>query len=58
MAALFLSDRCAVISNIPAGNSVGFSCDGMDGRYVNVVIPDREEFLTVCEVEVFGSRLD
>ncbi|TNN02853.1 hypothetical protein fugu_010340 [Takifugu bimaculatus] len=50
--------RCAVISDIPAGNSVGFACDGMDGRYVNIVLPDREEFLTLCEVEVYGSRLD
>lgn len=58
MVALFLSVRCAVVSNIPAGTSVGFVCDGMDGRYVNIVLPDREEFLTLCEVEVYGSRLD
>uniref|UniRef100_A0A4W6CHU8 Si:ch211-215k15.4 n=1 Tax=Lates calcarifer TaxID=8187 RepID=A0A4W6CHU8_LATCA len=51
--------RCAVITSIQAGAVAEFQCDGgMDGRYVNVVIPDREEFLSLCEVEVYGSRLD
>ncbi|XP_068179810.1 uncharacterized protein [Antennarius striatus] len=50
--------RCGVITNIAAGGVSEFQCNGMDGRYVNVVIPDREEFLTLCEVEVFGSVLD
>ncbi|XP_070293434.1 fucolectin-5 [Salvelinus sp. IW2-2015] len=50
--------RCAVISSIPGGNSSTFQCNGMEGRYVNVVIPGRKEFLTLCEVEVYGSPLD
>ncbi|XP_068178912.1 fucolectin-1-like [Antennarius striatus] len=50
--------RCGVITSIAAGGVSEFQCNGMDGRYVNVVIPDREEFLTLCEVEVFGSVLD
>ncbi|XP_034554317.1 fucolectin-1-like [Notolabrus celidotus] len=50
--------RCAVIDSIPAGATVEFKCNGMDGRYVNVVIPGREEYLTLCEVEVYGSVLD
>ncbi|KAG7999308.1 Fucolectin-4 [Nibea albiflora] len=50
--------RCAVISSIPAGSVAEFQCNGIDGRYVNVVIPGREEFLSLCEVEVYGSRLD
>ncbi|KAG7235847.1 hypothetical protein INR49_002106 [Caranx melampygus] len=50
--------RCAVITSIPPGKVAEFKCDGIDGRYVNVVIPDREEFLSLCEVEVYGSRLD
>uniref|UniRef100_A0A3B5B1Z7 Fucolectin tachylectin-4 pentraxin-1 domain-containing protein n=1 Tax=Stegastes partitus TaxID=144197 RepID=A0A3B5B1Z7_9TELE len=49
---------CAVITRISPGAVAEFSCNGMDGRYVNIVIPDREEFLTLCEVEVYGSRLD
>ncbi|XP_027139397.1 fucolectin-1-like [Larimichthys crocea] len=50
--------RCAVISSIPAGTVAEFHCNGIDGRYINVVIPGREEFLSLCEVEVYGSRLD
>ncbi|XP_074510956.1 uncharacterized protein LOC141779820 [Sebastes fasciatus] len=50
--------RCAVITSIPSGGVQRFECNGMDGRYVNIVIPGREEFLSLCEVEVYGSRLD
>ncbi|KAG5267201.1 hypothetical protein AALO_G00219120 [Alosa alosa] len=50
--------RCAVISSIPAGFSETFQCYGMEGRYVTVVIPGRVEYLTLCEVEVYGSPLD
>ncbi|XP_059195107.1 fucolectin-4-like [Centropristis striata] len=50
--------RCAVISSIPGGFTETFQCDGMDGRYLNIVIPGRAEYLTLCEVEVYGSVLD
>ncbi|XP_031135293.1 fucolectin-5-like isoform X1 [Sander lucioperca] len=50
--------RCAVISSISPGFTETFQCNGMDGRYVNIVIPGRSEYLTLCEVEVYGSRLD
>ncbi|XP_075937417.1 uncharacterized protein LOC142938091 [Anarhichas minor] len=50
--------RCAVISSIPGGFTKDFQCNGMDGRYINIVIPGRSEYLTLCEVEVYGSRLD
>ncbi|XP_049439313.1 fucolectin-7-like [Epinephelus fuscoguttatus] len=50
--------RCAVISSIPGGFTHTFQCNGMNGRYINVVIPGRAEYLTLCEVEVYGSRLD
>uniref|UniRef100_A0A8C9ZKR4 F5/8 type C domain-containing protein n=1 Tax=Sander lucioperca TaxID=283035 RepID=A0A8C9ZKR4_SANLU len=49
--------RCAVISSIKAGTSQNFVCNGMDGRYVNIVIPGRREYLTLCEVEVTGQAL-
>ncbi|XP_028281935.1 fucolectin-3 [Parambassis ranga] len=49
---------CSVITSPTAGGVAEFRCNGMDGRYVNVVVPDREEFLTLCEVEVYGSVLD
>ncbi|TDH11324.1 hypothetical protein EPR50_G00059790 [Perca flavescens] len=50
--------RCAVISRITPGFTETFQCNGMDGRYVNIIIPGRSEYLTLCEVEVYGSRLD
>ncbi|KAI9515412.1 hypothetical protein NQZ68_026146 [Dissostichus eleginoides] len=50
--------RCAVISSIPGGFTETFQCNGMDGRYVNIVIPGINEYLALCEVEVYGSRLD
>ncbi|XP_068585933.1 fucolectin-1-like [Cebidichthys violaceus] len=50
--------RCAVISRISPGFTENFQCNGMDGRYVNIVIPGRSEHLSLCELEVYGSRLD
>ncbi|XP_073340787.1 uncharacterized protein [Pagrus major] len=50
--------RCALISSMPGGFTRKFQCNGMDGRYVTIVIPGRTEYLHVCEVEVYGSRLD
>ena len=37
-----------------AATSQIFVCNGMEGRYVNIVIPGRQEYLTLCEVEVTG----
>uniref|UniRef100_A0A667WKP7 F5/8 type C domain-containing protein n=1 Tax=Myripristis murdjan TaxID=586833 RepID=A0A667WKP7_9TELE len=39
--------RCALISSIPAGASKTFSCNGMKGRYVNIVIPGKKEQLSL-----------
>ncbi|KAG9259549.1 hypothetical protein AMEX_G27861 [Astyanax mexicanus] len=49
--------RCAVISIDKENPLMAFQCNGMEGRYVNVVIPERKEYLTLCEVEVYGSPL-
>ncbi|XP_016117190.1 uncharacterized protein [Sinocyclocheilus grahami] len=46
---------CAVIPAIPAGESYSYSCGGMEGRYVNLIIPGNMKILTLCEVEVFGK---
>lgn len=43
-----------MILSIAAGASKTFACNGMEGRYVNVVIPGRRKYLTLCEVEVTG----
>lgn len=50
--------RCAVITGIAGGAVADFKCNGTEGRYINIVIPKRNEFLSLCEVEVYGSRLD
>ncbi|XP_048039122.1 uncharacterized protein LOC125263964 [Megalobrama amblycephala] len=46
---------CAVIPAIPAGESYNYSCNGMEGRYVNLVIPGDMKTLTLCEVKVYGE---
>ena len=46
--------RCAVIKSIAAGDTMNFECNGMAGRFVNIVIPGQKKILTLCEVEVFG----
>uniref|UniRef100_A0A8C6TPJ0 Si:ch211-215k15.4 n=1 Tax=Neogobius melanostomus TaxID=47308 RepID=A0A8C6TPJ0_9GOBI len=53
-----INPRCTVISSIPPGFTQGFDCNGMDGRYVNIVIPSRTDHLHMSEVEVYGSVLD
>ncbi|XP_026117438.1 fucolectin-like [Carassius auratus] len=46
--------RCGVTSSLPAGSSVSFSCGGMEGRYVNMYLPNIQA-LALCEVEVYGT---
>ena len=52
----YLVRRCAVIRHIRRGATQTFNCRGMKGRYVNIVIPRRREYLTLCEVEVYAQR--
>ncbi|XP_058637690.1 fucolectin-1-like [Onychostoma macrolepis] len=48
--------RCAVVtSHVPLGGTVSFNCNGMGGRYVNMYLPNIQTFLTLCEVEVYGT---
>ncbi|KAM4694452.1 uncharacterized protein O3C94_004946 [Discoglossus pictus] len=46
--------RCARINHIPAGATQTFQCNNMVGRYVNIVIPGKKEWLHFCEVQVFA----
>ncbi|XP_034776544.2 LOW QUALITY PROTEIN: fucolectin-5-like [Acipenser ruthenus] len=46
--------RYATIHSIPAGISRTYSCSGMEGLYVNMVIPGKKEYLCLCEVEVYA----
>ncbi len=44
-----------MISSIPAGVSSTYVCNDMEGRYVNLFIPEDSKYLTLCEVEVYGE---
>ncbi|KAJ8354158.1 hypothetical protein SKAU_G00217250 [Synaphobranchus kaupii] len=48
---------CAVVSTIPSGESMTFHCHGMEGRYVNVILPGSLKYLALCEVEVNASHV-
>ncbi|XP_072269367.1 pentraxin fusion protein-like [Pyxicephalus adspersus] len=45
---------CDTITDI-SGPITSFCCNGMEGRYLSIVIPGRYEYLSVCEVEVYGD---
>ncbi|XP_073418057.1 uncharacterized protein [Dendrobates tinctorius] len=47
--------RCAVVTAIPHGVTQTFQCNDMVGRYVNVIVRGRKEYLHMCEVQVFGA---
>ncbi|XP_069491222.1 uncharacterized protein [Ambystoma mexicanum] len=49
--------RCVTIVTIGAGETQSFNCGWMVGRYVTINIP-RSDFLTLCEVQVFGLLQD
>ncbi|KAL7835767.1 hypothetical protein SRHO_G00281140 [Serrasalmus rhombeus] len=49
--------RCGVINTNSRGPIFTFDYKGMDGRYINIVIPGRTEYLNLCKVEVYGAPL-
>ncbi|XP_064410317.1 uncharacterized protein LOC135352566 [Latimeria chalumnae] len=51
-----LNHRCASVSKVRRGSTESFCCGELEGRYVTITIPGREEYLTLCEVEVYGSE--
>ncbi|XP_078503277.1 fucolectin-like [Lissotriton helveticus] len=46
--------RCAIITTISSGETQTFQCNGMVGRYVNLFLRNKLEYLTPCEVQVFA----
>ncbi|XP_069092787.1 fucolectin-like [Pleurodeles waltl] len=46
--------RCTTISTILPGTTKTFACNGMIGRYVNLIVRGRWEYLTPCEVEIYA----
>uniref|UniRef100_R4GDI2 Fucolectin tachylectin-4 pentraxin-1 domain-containing protein n=2 Tax=Anolis carolinensis TaxID=28377 RepID=R4GDI2_ANOCA len=49
--------RCATITSLRMGETHKFECNEMPGQYVTITIPDRSNYLSVCEVQVFGERI-
>ncbi|XP_072007072.1 fucolectin-like isoform X2 [Engystomops pustulosus] len=47
---------CGQVTNVQ-DLTLTFCCYGMEGQYVSVVIPGRNEKLTLCEVEVYGYMI-
>ncbi|XP_032894004.1 uncharacterized protein LOC116984049 [Amblyraja radiata] len=47
---------CGIIKSVSATTQV-FSCGGFTGQYVNVIILGPAKTLTLCEVQVFGSKV-
>ncbi|XP_075703622.1 fucolectin-4-like [Rhinoderma darwinii] len=45
---------CAEITNIPNGGTTTFQCNNMAGQYVNIILPGKNTYLQLCEVQVFG----
>nr|XP_060628778.1 fucolectin-like [Anolis sagrei ordinatus] len=47
---------CGTIQDTRMGSINTVHCHGLKGRFVSVNIPGRNEFLTLCEVEVYGVK--
>uniref|UniRef100_A0A2D4JI15 Fucolectin tachylectin-4 pentraxin-1 domain-containing protein n=1 Tax=Micrurus lemniscatus lemniscatus TaxID=129467 RepID=A0A2D4JI15_MICLE len=45
---------CGIIQDASLGSISTINCDNNRGRYISIHLP-REEYLTVCEVEVYGT---
>nr|prf pentraxin [Xenopus laevis] len=52
------STRCGVVFKMNYEETLSFNCKELEGRYVTVTIPDRIEYLTLCEVQVFADPLE
>ncbi|XP_078280558.1 uncharacterized protein LOC144607535 [Rhinoraja longicauda] len=46
---------CGTITSVV--NPITFHCDGFTGRYVNIFITGYKKTLTLCEVQIFGTKL-
>ncbi|XP_073715842.1 fucolectin [Misgurnus anguillicaudatus] len=49
--------RCAVLYGVATGQSVSVSCGDMNGRYVNFIIPGSSKILTLCDVQVYSTKV-
>ncbi|XP_075869108.1 fucolectin-5-like [Nelusetta ayraudi] len=51
-----INPRCAVISVATPGSTKTYVCNGMEGRYINIVVPGKRQQLILCEVEKLISH--
>ncbi|XP_016366748.1 fucolectin-4-like [Sinocyclocheilus rhinocerous] len=49
------NELAAIVGPIPLGNTKIFEFKHVKGRYVNLIVPGRNEYLTLCEVEVYSD---
>ncbi|XP_075143700.1 pentraxin fusion protein-like [Leptodactylus fuscus] len=49
---------CGTLSSIGPKETFSFNCDGLEGQFVTIVIPDKETSLGLCEVQVFALSVD
>ncbi|XP_016366763.1 fucolectin-7-like [Sinocyclocheilus rhinocerous] len=49
------NELAAIVGPIPLGNTKTFEFKHVMGRYVNLIVPGRNEYLTLCEVEVYSD---
>uniref|UniRef100_A0A8C4SM91 Fucolectin tachylectin-4 pentraxin-1 domain-containing protein n=1 Tax=Erpetoichthys calabaricus TaxID=27687 RepID=A0A8C4SM91_ERPCA len=45
---------CGTITTTYPGSVSSICCNGLQGRYVSVVLPNTSQPLTLCEVQVYG----
>ncbi|XP_051780980.1 uncharacterized protein LOC114666204 isoform X7 [Erpetoichthys calabaricus] len=50
--------RCGTIEATYPGSVHTICCHGRRGQYVSVVLPNQPQYLTLCEVEVYGEASD
>ncbi|XP_062989740.1 uncharacterized protein LOC134403471 [Elgaria multicarinata webbii] len=49
--------RCVTIHSLGLGETQKFDCEGMQGQYVTIVVPGSDKYLSLCEVQVFGTQI-
>ncbi|CAI5778802.1 Hypothetical predicted protein [Podarcis lilfordi] len=49
---------CGTITDTSLGSVSTLYCNWLKGRYVSIHIPGRAEYLTLCEVEVYGTKAE
>ncbi|XP_073399339.1 fucolectin-like [Dendrobates tinctorius] len=47
---------CGTVTSVTS-SPLTFCCNGMDGRYIFVVIPGRLEYLSLCELEAYSDSV-